>query len=71
MGMRARRRVADELDWRPQSVAYVGVFDELTGATPARPELDARDAHVEQVWVDARGRSYVDVDNPDELASSS
>jgi glycosyltransferase involved in cell wall biosynthesis len=68
MGMRARRRVADELDWRPQSVAYVGVFDDLTGSSPTRPEVDARDALVERVWVDARGRSYVDVDNPDELA---
>ena len=68
MGMRARRRVSDELDWRPQSVAYVRVFDELTGSSPTRREVDARDALVERVWVDARGRSYVDVDNPDELA---
>ena len=31
MARRARARVAQELDWRPQAEAYVGVFDELTG----------------------------------------
>ncbi len=68
MGMRARRRVVDELDWRPQSVAYVGVYDELTGSASNRSEVHVQDALDEKVWADALGRSYVDVDDPDELA---
>ena len=68
MGMRARRRVVDELDWRPQSVAYVGVYDELTGSASNRPEVHVQDALDEKVRADALGRSYVDVDDPDELA---
>ena len=34
MARRARARVAQELDWRPQSHAYVRVFDELFGMCP-------------------------------------
>lgn len=34
MGLAARRRVVEELDWSPQSKAYVSVFDELVGAEP-------------------------------------
>ena len=69
MGLRARRRVVDELDWRPQAAAYVGVYDELTGwtRTPSNvtPIEAARPA---RQWTDPLGRSYVDVDNPEELA---
>ena len=44
MGEQARTRVSEELDWRPQARAYVGVFDELTGTkrdavTDANPQL--------------------------------
>lgn len=34
MGLSARQRVADLLDWRPQAEAYVGVFHELLGEEP-------------------------------------
>ncbi|WP_309616978.1 glycosyltransferase family 4 protein [Salinibacterium sp.] len=34
LGLRARRRVAAELDWRPQAEAYVRVFDDLMGNEP-------------------------------------
>jgi glycosyltransferase involved in cell wall biosynthesis len=34
LGLAARRRVAAELDWKPQAQAYVGVFDELLGNAP-------------------------------------
>jgi glycosyltransferase involved in cell wall biosynthesis len=35
MGVKARERVVSELDWRPQSEAYVDVFDRLTGRLAA------------------------------------
>lgn len=43
MGEQARTRVSEELDWRPQARAYVGVFDDLTGTirtavTDANPQ---------------------------------
>lgn len=31
LGVRARARVSDVLDWRPQAEAYVAVFDEVSG----------------------------------------
>jgi glycosyltransferase involved in cell wall biosynthesis len=34
MGLAARRRVVEALDWAPQSLAYVRVFDELLGREP-------------------------------------
>ncbi len=34
LGLRARERVAAELDWRPQAEAYVSVFHELLGNAP-------------------------------------
>lgn len=33
LALRARERVVAALDWRPQSVAYVGVFDQVTSTT--------------------------------------
>lgn len=62
MGLQARNRVVKELDWRPQSEKYVGVYDELAGRTSAAEEH--RDEHVAE---DARGRKYVDLDDPHEL----
>lgn len=68
MGMRARRRVVDELDWRPQAAAYVSVYDELSGnsrfSVPGQVVVldDAR------VRSEGSGIDYVDVDDPDELA---
>lgn len=60
LGRAARERVAAVLDWRPQAEAYVGVYDRLTGhhvATPAVPPAGAATS------VDARGRTYVDLDD--------
>lgn len=68
MGMRARRRVVDELDWRPQSVAYVGVFDELTGATRAPASRQVVVLEDARVRAEAAGVDYVDVEDQDELA---
>ena len=34
LGRAARDRVATELDWKPQALRYVAVFDELTGGPP-------------------------------------
>ncbi len=34
LGLAARARVSQELDWKPQAEAYVGVFDELLGNPP-------------------------------------
>ena len=34
MGIAARARVSDILDWRPQAQRYVNVFDELTAGRP-------------------------------------
>jgi glycosyltransferase involved in cell wall biosynthesis len=68
MGMRARRRVVDELDWRPQAAAYVGVYDELSGQASASTTgrvVDLEDARTRSERV---GIDYVDVDDPDELA---
>lgn len=45
MSLRARTRVAAELDWRPQARAYVGRYDELTGReSGAGPLVEAADA---------------------------
>ncbi len=57
LGLRARERVATELDWRQQAVAYVGVFNDLAG--------EQRDLPVESVSTDqdARGRRYVPADD--------
>ena len=60
LGVKARGRVSDVLDWRPQAEAYVGVFDELTGFSrpgPAVPPVTGvRDT-------DAQGRRYVPLDD--------
>lgn len=58
LGRRARRRVAGELDWAPQSEAYVGVYDELTGQAPsARPQS----GEISRNGTDPQGRRYVDL----------
>ena len=59
LGRRARSRVVDELDWRPQAEAYVGVFDTLSGQAatgPAVPSASTSDS-------DAQGRRYVPLDD--------
>ena len=62
LALRARRRVADELDWQPQSAAYVGVYDELSG-TAAAPRDRAERAAAQP----PAGREFVDLDDETEL----
>ncbi len=66
LGLRARRRVASELDWRPQARAYVGVYDELTNA---RRGQDAGQSRFREppAGADQLGRPYVDLHDADEL----
>jgi glycosyltransferase involved in cell wall biosynthesis len=67
MGLRARARVAQVLDWRPQARAYVGVFDDLSGH-------GSRDARAEPLGdadsgpgLDDRGQAFVDLTDVDEF----
>ena len=69
MGLRARRRVVTELDWRPQSERYVRVFDELSGSSNEPSQLPAQSDDDAPVGADPLGRKYVDVSNGAELAS--
>jgi len=62
LALRARRRVAEELDWQPQSAAYVGVYDELSGAAAA-PRARAERASA----LPPAGRAFVDLDDETEL----
>ncbi|MGV8978130.1 MAG: glycosyltransferase family 4 protein [Cellulomonas sp.] len=62
LALRARRRVAEELDWQPQSAAYVGVYDALSGAGAARGTPPARPAALPPA-----GRTFVDLDDDAEL----
>ena len=62
LALRARRRVADELDWLPQSLAYVGVYDAVSGKRP-RTGGDVVRPRVEP----PAGRTFVDLDDVDEL----
>lgn len=55
LSLAARRRVVEELDWRPQRGRYVGVFDELLGFS-SRPAPADLDGAVEDPW----GRRYAD-----------
>ena len=49
MGRLARHRCAAELDWAPQSRAYVGVFDRLFGVERGGEEMVASDAERRRV----------------------
>lgn len=64
MARKARARVAEQLDWRPQAAAYVGVFDGLTGR--ADRTVTAENGSVDADH-DGRGRKYVDLTDEDEL----
>jgi glycosyltransferase involved in cell wall biosynthesis len=67
LGLRARQRVCDVLDWRQQADVYVSVFRDLVGPVvqPPRPRTAAeaggatRDADRDEL-----GRPYVDLDDP-------
>ncbi len=65
LGEQARERVSQELDWRPQARAYVGVFDDLTGT--AREVV--RDANPQAPSeLDEQGARYVPLAADGELA---
>lgn len=64
LGERARRRVVDVLDWRPQAEAYVRVFDDLAGAVTPGPAVPPPAVISD---TDAQGRRYVPLDNPTEF----
>lgn len=61
LALAARQRVSAELDWYPQSVAYVGVFDRVTGRTSP---LLQRPIPVPGQGPDQWGRTLVDLDDP-------
>lgn len=64
LALRARRRVADELDWRPQAAAYLDVFDALTGARSSRSAIAAAGAEsTSGVSHSPEGREYVPLDD--------
>lgn len=69
MALGARRRVAELLDWRPQSRAYVGVFDELTGRLPHAGDADpaATPAVSPEAEQDDHGHLYVNLADDAEL----
>lgn len=64
LGERARGRVVDVLDWRPQAEAYVRVFDDLAGAVTQGPAVPPPAVISD---TDAQGRRYVPLDNPTEF----
>jgi glycosyltransferase involved in cell wall biosynthesis len=66
LGKDARTRVSTLLDWRPQSVAYLSVFDDLSGLAPMPPAPPADDTRP-VADVDPHGRRYVNVDDPEEF----
>ena len=57
----ARRRVAEELDWRAQARVYVGVYDELTRRPASRPTPAAPVPPAAET--DPQGRAYVPLDD--------
>jgi hypothetical protein len=68
MALRARARVSQHLDWRPQARSYVSVYDEITGIN----RIQSEDPSLQQdrgvgPGVDDRGRSYVDLNDRKEL----
>jgi len=67
MGLKARSRVAEELDWRPQAERYVTVFEDLTGWPSLVPALRFTDERRDEQQSDHGDRSYVDLANVLEL----
>jgi glycosyltransferase involved in cell wall biosynthesis len=71
LARRARRRVSLSLDWKPQSVAYVGVYDGLLRAAssaattgPAAAYVDLNDESEFRAFVLGRGPAPAVVDAP-------
>jgi glycosyltransferase involved in cell wall biosynthesis len=67
MGLAARRRVSEELDWRPQSKKYLTVFAKLCGRPPREDTLDPEELAAPGTPVEDRGRRYVDLTDSNEL----
>ena len=68
MALRARARVSQELDWRPQAQAYVSVYDDMSGiGTRIESEASLLGDRCLGPGVDDRGRPYVDLNNGEEL----
>jgi glycosyltransferase involved in cell wall biosynthesis len=65
LGRLARERVSTLMDWRPQALAYLSVFDELAGLSPAGPPAEGQSDRSAET--DAQGRRYVDLDDADEF----
>lgn len=61
MAMYARRRVVDELDWAPQSRAYVSVYDELLGHRRSAPSTDGSTPSA--LTEAPGGRNFVNLDD--------
>jgi glycosyltransferase involved in cell wall biosynthesis len=67
MALRARARVSQELDWRPQAQRYVSVYDGLSGISPSESEAPLLGDLSLGPGVDERGRPYVDLNNREEF----
>jgi glycosyltransferase involved in cell wall biosynthesis len=67
MAIRARARVSQELDWRPQASAYLSVFDDSMGTQAIEAEDPLRGDASLGPGVDDRGRPYVDLTDREEL----
>ena len=63
MALRARARVSQELDWRPQAHAYLSVYDDLGGFKTIESEAPLLGDLSLRPGVDDRGRPYVDLNN--------
>lgn len=72
MGMRARRRVTEHLDWHRQSISYVSVFERLRGRASIR-HADSADmtpgSGTTAAGFDPLGRQYVDIADDDVFAT--
>ncbi len=64
MSLAARERAVELMDWRPQAIAYVGVFDGLFGRSTDPESVVPRPAPAAS---DPLGRRYVDLDPEVEL----
>jgi hypothetical protein len=72
LGLRARQRVCDALDWRQQAEVYVSVFRDLLGpvAQVPRPRAGAEAGRAApDADRDELGRAYVDLDDPAALTA--
>ena len=67
MALRARARVSQDLDWRPQERAYVSVYDDMKGINRIESAASPLGDRCLEPGVDDRGRPYVDLNNREEL----